>query len=35
VTLSVLADIEGAAHDAGFRVIIGAEEPAAGAVEEQ
>jgi biopolymer transport protein ExbD len=31
VTLAELVDIEGAAHDAGFRVLLGAEEPAAGA----
>jgi hypothetical protein len=35
VTLAKLIDIEGAAHDAGFRVLLGAEEQgtAAGAAE--
>jgi hypothetical protein len=27
VTLAELIEIEGAAHDAGFRVLLGAEEP--------
>jgi biopolymer transport protein ExbD len=30
VTLSELVDINGAAHDAGFRVLLGAEESGAG-----
>ena len=30
VTLAELIDIEGAAHDAGFRVLLGAEERGAG-----
>jgi biopolymer transport protein ExbD len=30
VTLADLSEIEGAAHDAGFRVLLGAEEPAGG-----
>jgi biopolymer transport protein ExbD len=30
VTLAELIDIEGAAHDAGFRVLLGAEEHGAG-----
>jgi biopolymer transport protein ExbD len=33
VTLADLSGIEGAAHDAGFRVLLGAEEPAAGRAE--
>lgn len=33
VTLSVLVEIEGAAHDAGFKVLIGAEEPESGSAE--
>ncbi len=30
VTLAELVEIEGAAHDAGFKVLLGAEEPSAG-----
>jgi biopolymer transport protein ExbD len=34
VSLSELIDIEGAAHDAGFRVLLGAEEPDRGGATE-